>query len=650
MIYIFRKEIRKWYPILWLVFISLAISGIYGFFSSPGSEIAVGKINGSKILFSQYRRALSDIYARIENIKNYARQYGISSEVFLAGILGGRSPEQFAQDQCVHDALVDQVKKSINPQLDKQWFSDELIKMFPAGVVNEQGALNMDVYKGYLQKMGTTPAQFEEDKEEGFKRNLILNFVRTFDYTPEHELFQDFEQKKSQKSFSILVFNVNDFIKKAREESVDEKEIELFYQRHKESYRIPEMRKATYWLIDTERYGESIEIDEDLITRFYERNKSTEFRNPPTVTVKRIVLAATKENRPQVYEQAKELQAQLKKNPELFDEFVTKHSSLKKNAELTISGRGEHESDIENAAFRLNKVNDISTVVRTMKGYEILKLIKRIAAVDKPLDVVRADIIKTLKARRLMSKLKGDLEAVIRGVKTDESVLQEFVASNRLKEVETDWLTQNHQADKKSIESELAKKIFAKTQSGFGFIQYENNFILFKVGKIQASEIPPFSQVKDEVTDAFYKTKGQDLLKSTLRNAKTSLLNKTQTPEELSKKMDADLITTGLISQGKNKGTDIKELKHIAGLKPRIFVLSSPEQVLSYNFKDQYLLVKLQESIPAPEGAFEQKRDEIIKKEKMKGAMLTTDAFIASLYRNAKIDFDEHLLGINKYK
>ena len=144
MIYMFRKEIRKWYPILWIVFVSLAVSGIYGvFFNSPGNEVAIGKVNGSKIFFSQYRRSLSDIYSRIENVKNYARQYGISSEIFIAGMLGGRSPEQLAQEQCVHDALVDQIKQSVSPQLDQQWFKDELVKMFPAGVINEQGAFNI---------------------------------------------------------------------------------------------------------------------------------------------------------------------------------------------------------------------------------------------------------------------------------------------------------------------------------------------------------------------------------------------------------------------------------------------------------------------------------------------------------------------------
>lgn len=651
MIFIFRKEIRKWYPILWLVFISLAISGIYGFFfKSPGNDVAIGKVNGTKILFGQYRQSLSEIYHRLENIKNYARQYGISAEMFVAGILGGRSPEQFAQDQCVHDALVDEVKNSVNPQLDPAWFKDELIKMFPQGIVNEQGVINMEIYRGYLQKMGTNPAQFEEEKEEAFKRTLILNFVQNFEYTPEHEIMQDFEQKNSSKSFSILAFNVNNFIKKARAESVDEKELELFYQRHKESYRIPEQRKAIYWVIDPQAYGASLDVDEEMVTRFYERNKSTMFRNPPTVTIKRIALEATKDNRSKVYEQAKEFHARIKKNADDFEEIAAKHSSLKKDKlELTISGRGEHDSDIESAAFRLNKVGDISPVVRTMKGYEILKLIKRIPAADRPFETVREEIVKTLKARRALGKLKSDLEALVRNAKNDEAFVNDFVSTNKLEEKRTDWLS-NSQANEKSLEAELIKKMFTRNQSGFSFIQYENSFVLFKVADLQPSEIPSFEKIKDSVTEDFFQNRGLDLLKNSLRQAKAELLNKTATPEELANKVDARFISTGLISQGANSGTTVKELKHIPGLKPRIFTLTSPEQVFSYQHQDDHLLVQVQEVVPSKDVTFDQERAKFIKKEKMKGSASIADAFIASLYRNAKIEFDEHLLGINKYK
>ncbi len=650
MIYLFRKEIRKWYPILWVVFVSLAVSGIYGvFFSSPGSEVAIGKVNGSKIFFSQYRRSLSDVYSRIENVKNYARQYGISSELFIAGMLGGRSPEQLAQEQCVHDALIDQIKISVSPQLDQLWFKDELVKMFPPGVVNDQGVLNMDVYQGYIKRLGITPAQFEEEKEESLKRNLILNFIKTFDYVPEHELRAAFEEKNGQKSFSILVFDANDFIKKARAKSAEQKELELFYQRHKESYRIPERRKVRYWTVDSKTYDRSSQIDEETILRFYERNKSEMFRIPPTVTVKRIFLEATQENRTKVFDQAKEILAQLKKTPADFDAVLKKHSNLKGKAELTISGRGEHESDLEQAAFRLKTVGDLSAVVRTSKGYVILKLIDRIPAAEKPLDVVRDEIVKTLKARRSLSKLKSDLEMLVRTAKTDESALEDFVRTNHLKEKETDWLSEQDSSEK-TVEAELAKRILGKNRTTYGFIPHEENFVLFQVTATQASEIPSFNDVKDEVTGAFYNERGQDLLKAALREAKTALLNKTATAQELADRLDAQLVETGLVGLGSNKGTDISKLKHIAGLKQRLFVLTAPAQVLTYVHKNEHLVAQVDEVVPSQDESFEQGRAKIIKKEKMKDSAHISNAFIASLYRNAKIEFDEQLLGINRYK
>ena len=36
MIYIFRKEMRKWHAVLWVVFIAMAVSGVSFIFMKPG--------------------------------------------------------------------------------------------------------------------------------------------------------------------------------------------------------------------------------------------------------------------------------------------------------------------------------------------------------------------------------------------------------------------------------------------------------------------------------------------------------------------------------------------------------------------------------------------------------------------------------------
>lgn len=652
MIYVFRKEIRKWYPILWLVFISLAISGVYGFFfSRPGGDIVVGTVNGEKIIFSQYRRSLAEVYARIESFKNYASQYGIPSDFLIASILRGKSPEQFAIEQCVENTLIKQIDGGSNISLDQEWFKNEVSKSLPPGIIDENGLFNMDIYRGYLQRMGLTPAQFEEEKEDEFKRAVVMNALRTLNYVPGHEEKRLLDEKNKQKKFSILVFNLDDYVKKAKEKAVLDEELKLYFERHKENYRVPEKCKVSFWDIDVENYGQSIVVDEEAIKRFYDRNKTDLFRTSPTVIVKRILLSATQETRPDVYKKAKDLQSELKKNPDLFDARAKELSSLKDNQTMTINGRGNFDSDTETAAFRLHNPGDISSVVRTNKGYEVLKLISRESAKDKPIDDVRDEIIKTIKARRAINDAKSDLEQLVRTSKEDSALLGSFVEKHKLKEQKTDWLTANQQAKDKTVESELSQKIFSKRSQEVGFISYNNNFVLYKIIDRQPSIIPALDSVKDEVETAFYETKGLELLSADQRLVKSDLLSKNSSRDEIAKTMNLRHIETKLLSSGTNKGTDIDELKHISGLKNRLFILSGEGQVFSYSHNREYILAQLIESkIDEKSVPVEVDKEKIIKKEKMSGEAFASGALIASLHRNAKIEFNEQLLGINKHK
>ncbi len=636
---------KKWHSVLWVVLVALAIGSAYGLFMGGGYESKIASVNGDKITYSQFRRALNDLNTRIDSLRSYARMYGVSESMFITSILGGNKPEQVALDACVKEKLIDTIKDSFAIHLDSDWFKEMLVKSFPQGITDAQGNVNMDVYQGYVKRLASTPAEFEKAKEEELKRKLVTEFLRCAEYSSNHHSKSDFLENSASKSFALLTFPLDKFLKEVEQEKIDEKELELFYQKNKEAYRVPEKRKLIYWKIDAQEYAEKIEIDNHMIQQFYDKNKTALFRVPPKVTVRRLVLHADQKNRPAIFKKAQELKKEFTNKPEGFVEAVKIHSqeaSSKNGGLITIAERGRLDVEVEAAAFKLKNPGDLSSVIKTQKGYEILQLVERFKAEEKPLDAVRDEVIKVLKTRRAVHMLKGDLEILMHSLKSNTDALTDFVKNNNLKPQETDFLSEKDTTGE-SFEAALAKKVFSNRSAEYGFILHENKYIVYRVKSVEKTFIPTLDAVQEDVESSFYESKAKDAQRLAVKNAKESILNKKATIEDVAKAQGVKLVITESMKKDK-RGGKLKGFEGIAGLRSKLFGLTDAAQVLTVKHKDEIVLGQLQEA-QIEETSFEAGKKKIIKKEKIKKADLVINAFIASLYRNAKIEVDSKILG-----
>ena len=104
------------------------------------------------------------------------------------------------------------------------------------------------------------------------------------------------------------------------------------------------------------------------------------------------------------------------------------------------------------------------------------------------------------------------------------------------------------------------------------------------------------------------------------------------------------VFNTGLIKKGdKVQGFDSK-----MPFLEKMFMLSDTKQVLQDLYEDDYYLVVLKNAQKTEEFKFEDAKSEVINKEKLRESRRYTQAFIASLLRNAKIDMDKKALSMHK--
>ncbi|MFH0898622.1 MAG: peptidylprolyl isomerase [bacterium] len=642
MIHIFRKEMKKWHTVLWVIVVSFAISGTSMIFFRGGNlaKIKIAHVNGFPINLKRYRQAHSDIQRRIGDLQTYAKLFGASVQDILLEFFGKSSVSEIALDSCIRENLLDQIKDDFDIRMSGQYFQDELVKTLPQGIIDERGRIDMNSYQAFLSGRALTLTEFEDLKEEEFKRDLIGRCIAEACYSPRYYSSEELKQNTAQKSFDLVLFPLDYYIKKAQEKTPSDKQLQDFFEKHKERYRVPEYRKADYWEIAVQDYAKKISLEEDTITAFYEKNKSSKFRIAPKMKVRHIFI----KDSDQAFEKAKKLHEQVKEKPDTFADLAKKNSDDTQTASqggLTkLFERGTYDTDFEQAAFRLQKEGELSGIVKIKGGYEIIRLEERVKASFKPLEDVRAEIVKSLVAKKALSRLKSELEVMLHAMKSSNDALADFMKKNELEQSTTGNLSKESEKEN-TFEGHIAKRIFSpyKGQSAYGYFFHDEKYIIYKHSDTQKSYIRPLNENKDEVLKYYYKKEAKALIKNAVRKVREDFFAGKTTLADTAKNFNLEYIQVE-----KTKKSDKPErLSKTGTLLEKMFDLTDKSQLLQYKHNKNYYLAQLVEDIPSKDEKGD-KETENIKNEKILGKQLFIGAFIEFLKRNAKIEIDKKIL------
>ncbi len=193
----------------------------------------------------------------------------------------------------------------------------------------------------------------------------------------------------------------------------------------------------------------------------------------------------------------------------------------------------------------------------------------------------------------------------------------------------------------------MAQRLFStkKQERARGYFKTTGKYVLYQVTEHKKSFLPNFSDVKNAVLNDFFKEQAKQLQRKTVSQIKNDILNSKITLKDAATRKGFKVIDTGFVK----KGDKIQGLDPKMPLLNKIFVLSDyNNQVLQDLCEDDYYLVVLKDTQKTEASKLEEAKSEILNKEKLKESRKMTQAFIASLLRNAKIDIDKKALSMHK--
>ncbi|HNY71376.1 MAG TPA: peptidylprolyl isomerase [Syntrophorhabdus sp.] len=154
------------------------------------------------------------------------------------------------------------------------------------------------------------------------------------------------------------------------------------------------------------------QMSEDDLKKYYEEHKE-DFKKDREINTRHILLKTE--------EEAKQVQAKLQKGED-FVELAKKYSIdpnvRQSGGEIGFQPKGSLIPEFENAAYKLNKVGQVSGIVKTQFGYHIIRL----EGVKPPSYVPLDEVKEFIKQKNSQEKQKEVLEKYIEELKKNAKI------------------------------------------------------------------------------------------------------------------------------------------------------------------------------------------------------------------------------------
>jgi peptidyl-prolyl cis-trans isomerase D len=610
---------------------------------------AMVTVNEYEITQQDYQRKVKELEQRIEGFK---QQFGEYANMLLSAVGMDQDPRQMALDTLIENKLLlSEAKKlgidHVSPAYmaekinDQDFMLQSMGDIVPPYVFDSLGGINERTLREHLRRMGITFRDFEGQVIQEIKKNIVTALIKGTIYVSDAELREQFLQTYAQKQFDYIVVRVQRYIDAVKKAGVSDDEIRAFYSAQNKASRAyweQERRSIAYWKFQPQDYG--LQTTDEKIKAYYDRHKNEYIEKPAQVELRNILLTVgDADDRSAVQEKAEKLQQELAKDPSLFAQKARALSADKDTAQnggyigfLSRKSDGYSDEFIQKA-FGLKKDGSISSVISTDRGFEIIGRIGKRDTAYKPFAKVKDDIRSEMEKKRFDQRFITDARRTVSRASSDKSVIDSFVSRRNGKKSTMADIAKN------DTSSTLKKKAFTLAKEGkrAAFVGDGVGYIV-ELDAIKPAYLPSLESVKEQVTNDFYAYKAHESLQRDMQKAKQLIEDGSKA--EAASVLDASFTQTQSFAAADDKKIQ-QELKDVGLPVQRMQHMIHPDYAITQLGDKQGVLVMLSKIEDIDFAQFDDVRNTLRSDLYTKKSETIFDTVIASLYKNAIIEYDK---------
>lgn len=483
-----RKHAKSWLIKFLIAIIAVVFIFYFGYSFTSDRALKVAYVNGELISGPEYQKAYQDMLSAVR-----ARYKGMWNDN-MAKMLNLKKK---ALDRLINQRLMTQAASRLGLKVTEAE-TQQAIMNYPAFQVD--GRFDMRRYQSLLSYNHMKPEDFEQTMRQEVLNKKLEQFLFAFLDVTDQEVLEHYTFKNEKVNIGYVRFAPEQFEAAV---TVDQPEVDAYYQQHKEDYRVPKQVKAAYIEIGPERFHEDVEVTEKEVVSFYEYNQE-QYKHPKAVKARHILFKAGPETADDVVKRAEAAAKKvLKKAKEGADfaELAKQYSegpTGEKGGDLGYFEKGQMDPAFEEAAFSL-KPGDISDPVRTRFGYHIIKVEDVREPRTETLDAVREEIEETL-TRNVAMEMAHEKGLLLMDQMPYDIALSAYARQHGFEAKHSPYFSQNEPIAGIEGSEKLSQSLFALEENETSeLVELGGKFYIFQVAESKASYIPPLKAVAAEV-------------------------------------------------------------------------------------------------------------------------------------------------------
>lgn len=605
----------------WVILIAICIPfALWGIqnYTDSSSESPVASVGGK------------DFYQR--DVTNAYEQY---AQNFRGMNIDEKILKQQALDKLIKDEVLLQYVQSEGLTATDSSTRD-FIKNLP--YFQTDGKFDDKLYRTILSGQKMVPASYEGK----IKNNLMMvQFQRTVtdsSFTTNQAVESFFKIQNQQRDVEYITIPVAKLSVQPSEQ-----EIADYYQKHQDSYKVPEQTSVEYVELTLEDLAKNVSVTDDKLHAYYEEQKDQYTSKQEERKISHILFAinAKTDDKTALEKATKALEALKTKDfatvaAELSDDKMT----AKKGGELGVFTTGSLDKSFDKSfvdATKSLKQDEVSKPVRSSFGYHLIKINQFSAAQIKPFESVKAELTKNYQKAQTENAFYEAGEKLAQLSYENPDSLQ-AVASNLKLEIKKTGLFSKDKGDGIAAEQKLRDVAFSEeVQQGNNSTPVEmgsDRLVVLRQLERKPAAVRDLNTVKQDVITALINEKANQLTLEMVATAKQRIQS-----GETMQKVAADLKLTVKEAKGLTRNKPalpeilndavFKAAKPVAG-KPSIFSVALPT--------GEQALVSLSKVMPGVMSDDDKKQLELAKKNLARAfGNSEFDALVATLQATADI-------------
>jgi len=513
-----RKNVQALKWVLWLVVATFILSIFFiwglsgeGLFGKSAASGALASVGRERVTAAAYTQALR---SRIESLKTEFK------EINRAFIEQLQVPQQVLQ-QLIEQALIFALADEMGIRASDEEVAAKIMS-FP-GLQQDGRFIGSEEYERRLQYNRINLGDFED----GLRKEIILTktvqiLTAGVTATPD-EVWDAYKKSKDSAKIEYLALEKSKVELDKKPEAAD---VRAYFDKAKDTYKIPEKREATYVFLKNDDLKKEVELSESEIEKYYKDNQA-QFQVPEKVKVSRIFLPFAGKDKTLVQAEAQAVQAKIKAG----DDFAALAKTYSKDDKAKDGGDwglydwrslAQPEQD-EIGKLAAGKVSDPLT---QDSGISFLKVTEKEAATTTPLASAKPQIRSMLqdqKARQLATERIARLEKEAKAEKSLESTAKKA----NIQVASTGLLKNGQELGDFDPSGSISAALFQlKEKDVSGPIYTYGGVGLVQMNKIEAPRAATFEEVKTDVEKDVTEAKKKDAALAKIKEARAKLTDK----------------------------------------------------------------------------------------------------------------------------